>query len=102
MKMTQLIIAVATRKSLSILNVLKSIDLIGAFESLVVAISNIIERPRVIIRRLLPKPEPIATPYAPSAAAYTTMAISGKVVATLRSVLPTNLAPYLKDRCSAP
>jgi hypothetical protein len=31
-----------------------------------------------------------------------TMAISGRVVATLSSVRPTNFAPYFFERCSAP
>jgi hypothetical protein len=51
---------------------------------------------------LLPKPAPRAIPKEPSDAAYATMAISGSVVATLSKVLPTNLAPNLVARCSAP
>src|SRR4029078_5270382 len=77
-------------------------DLRGFFDSFVVAISNISARPSVIINKLLPRPEAIATPYEPLAAAYNTIAISGSVVATLKRVLPTNFAPYLNERCSAP
>src|SRR5688500_17802315 len=87
---------------MSFLKVLTSVCLRGALDSLVVAIINIIANPSVIINKLLSRPEPIATPYDPFAAAYITIAISGKVVAILNKTLPTNLAPYFSERCSAP
>ncbi len=93
-----LITAVSNRKILSSLNELTSIFLIGFLERRVVAIKSIIASPSVIIRMLLPKPAPKAIPYEPAEAAYTTMAISGRVVATLSNVLPTNLAPNLTAR----
>src|SRR6266487_1324095 len=97
-----LISAVVSRKILSSLNELTFIFLIGFFERRVVAIMSIIDNPSVIINTLLPNPAPRAIPYEPLEAAYATIAISGSVVAILSNVLPTNLAPNLIAKCSAP
>ena len=94
--------AVTTRRILSSLNSLTSMNFCGALESLVVAIINIIDNPNVIMNKLLPSADPIAVPYAPSFAAATTIPISGSVVAILSKLRPTNLPPHLSERCSAP